>query len=216
MTHHHAAINRVAVAFQLNEALKAIHWTQSALRSEDPDLALWVDFADILNHLCLAWHRKRWGPEEVMKQSQDDYELQADSIPNWGGRFQLVDWVVSLPTVDLRVSRGTINPETVATYLTVAEAALQNLIRDIATDQSDHYDTSVLETQCELILRKLCLAWHLRHLTSVEISLLEPKVLQQLEGWVPPWDPTFRLVSRDEEVPAGSQVEHENACRDDK
>lgn len=200
MDNHGATINRSTVAFQLNEALESIHSTHSTLRGEGAEPAIWVSLADILGHLCLAWHRKRLGPDEVTKESQEEYELKSDSVPNWGGRFRLVGLAASHPAIDFRLSRGKIDRDTVGTYLRAAEAALQNLMRDVETGQFDSRDISLLEAGFEPILRSLCLAWHLRYLSSDEISSLDPTAVNELGWWLPPWQWNLRLVPPDEEV----------------
>ena len=117
-----AIINRYTMAFHLNEAMEAIH---AALRNEDADPAIWVSLAEILSHVCLAWHRRRLGPDEVAKESQEEYELKAVSVPNWGGRFRLVEFAASHPAIDPRLSRRKIDRDTVFTYLHAAEVAWQ-------------------------------------------------------------------------------------------
>ena len=88
MSNRDETINRYTVAFQLNEAFQAIEFTLREIgRGDDADPALWVFLGDILDHLCLAWHRRRLGPDEVMNESQEDYELKTVSVPNWGSDF---------------------------------------------------------------------------------------------------------------------------------
>jgi hypothetical protein len=197
MCNHGADFSRYAVAFQLNEASEAI---RSTLRDEDADPAIWVFLAEILGHLCLAWHRKRLGPDEVTKESQGEYELKSVSVPNWGERFQLVGFAASHPAVDPRLSRRKVDQDTVRGYLRAAEEALQSLVREVESDQFDPRDVSSLGNEFATILHNLCLAWHLRYLSGPEISSLDPTAIEELGWWLPPWQWNLRLVPADEEA----------------
>ena len=191
-------INRYTVAFHLNEALDGIH---AALRDEDPDPVMWIDLAFILGHLCLAWHKRRFGPNEVMEEeTQEEFELRARSVPNWGGRFRLVELFERPPGIDLRLSRHEIDRETVRTYLNSAEAAVQDLIRRVVAGDFDAGDISLLGREFEKVLTKLCLAWHLRYLTAEEIASLDPTAIKELEYLLPRWEWDLRLVPPEEEV----------------
>jgi hypothetical protein len=192
-----AIINRYTMAFQLNEALEAI---QAALTNEDADPAIWVSLAEILGHVCVAWHRRRLGPGEVAKESQEEYELKAVSVPNWGGRFRLVEFSAAHPAIAPRLSRRKIDRETVCTYLRAAQVALQTLMGQVESGQFDSCDIASLENEFELILQNLCLAWHLRYLSGAEISSLDPAARKELGWWLPPWQGNLRFVPPDEEV----------------
>ncbi|GAB6188232.1 hypothetical protein JCM17478_37340 [Thermopirellula anaerolimosa] len=190
-------INRNTVAFQLNEALDAI---RSAQRHEDPDPAIWVSLAEVVAHLCLAWHRRRLGPHELIKETQEQFEVKSTSVPNWGGQFRLVGFTASHPAIDRQSARGTIDQETVRAYLKAAEAALEGLMRDVLAGRFDSCDISVLEREFEKVLRNLCLAWHLRYLRSEEVASLDPMAIWELGYWLPPWQWNLRLVAPDQEV----------------
>jgi hypothetical protein len=189
------SINRDTVAFQLNEALEAIESTLKYIASgEDANPASWVFLAEILGHLCLAWHRKQIGPDEVMKESQEEFELKIVSVPNWGDHFRLVDITASHPAIDPRFSRQNINQDTICTYLFAAKAALQNLMGKVESGQLDSCNLSSFGNEFEPILHNLCLAWHLRYLSGDEISSLDPTAVKELGWWLPPWQWNFRLI----------------------
>lgn len=200
MANHDATIKGSTVAFQLNEALHAIHSARSRLRDEHTEPAIWVYLADILNHLCLAWHRKRLGPDELTRESQQQYELKSISVPNWGGRFRLVRFAASHPAIDLQLSRGKIQRNTVDSYLGAAEAALHKLMREVETGRFYSCDTSLLGQEFECILHNLCLAWHLRFLSSDDISSLDGTGINELACWLPAWQWNLRLVPPDEDL----------------
>jgi hypothetical protein len=199
--------NRYTVAFQLNEALEAIGATlHHASEGEYQDVAdEWgfvVRLGDILDHLCLAWHQRRMGPDEVTKESQEEYELKTVSVPNWGGRFRLVEIAASHPAIDARLSRQKIDQDTIRTYLRAAEMALQNLMGKVESGLFDSCDVSSLGNEFEPILSNLCLAWHLRYLSGEEISSLDPAAIKELGWWLPPWQWNLRLIPSEEEVTA--------------
>ena len=197
------AINRYTVAFQLNEALEAIRFTlRDTETDEDANPAIWVFLADILGHLCLAWHRRRMGPDELMRESQEEFELKTVSVPNWGGHFRLVEIATSHPSIDLRLSRQKIDKDTICTYLRAAEAALQNLMGKVESGQFDSCEISLLGNEFEPILRNLCLAWHLKYLSSEEISSLDPAAIKELGSWLPPWqlDLSLHLIPLEEKI----------------
>jgi len=188
-------INRHTVAFQLNEALEAIDSTiRSMERGRVADLAIWVLLGEVLDHLCLAWHRKRLHPEEVMQESQEDYELKAVSVPNWAERFRLVDLATTHPAIDPRLSHRKIAGDTVCTYLRTAEMPLRNLIRKIGSGEFDSCEVESLGDEFVPILRSLCLAWHLRNLSDVEICSLDRRVINEVGSWLPRWKWDYRLV----------------------
>jgi hypothetical protein len=191
-----ATINRNTVAFQLNEAIEAIESTLGDI-AEDTDPAIWVCLADILGHLCLAWHRKQIGPDEVMKESQEEFELKKVSVPNWGMHFQLVEITASHPAIDPRLSRPKINQDTIYAYLHAAEETLQNLMGKIESDQLNSSNLSLFGNEFEPILHNLCLAWHLKYLSGEEISLLDPTAVNELGWWLPTWQWNLHLIPMD-------------------
>jgi hypothetical protein len=173
-----------AIAFSLREIE----------HGEDKDPAMWVLLGNILDHLCLAWHRRRLGPDEVLQENQEDYERKAVSVPNWGEQFQLVEFTALHPSIEQLVSHRIIDRKTVGKYLRDGEAALQNLMGKIETGQLDACDTTTLADYFKPILYKLCLAWHLRFLSSADVSSLDPKVINDLGFWMPPWQWNLHLV----------------------
>jgi hypothetical protein len=195
------AINHYTMAFQLNEASESIHSILMDIeRGEDADAAMWVSLADILGHLCLAWHRRRMGPDRVMKENQEEYEQRAVSIPNWGNSFQLVELAASHPAIAHCMSRRRINQDTVCRYLRAAESELQHLMGKIESGECDSGDISVLGSRFGPILHNLCLAWHLRYLNSVEVCSLAPTAIQEIGCWLPKWQWNLCLIPLDQEV----------------
>jgi hypothetical protein len=205
MCNQNNIVNRYTVAFQLNEALEAIVATlhcasEGEYREFTDEWGFVVRLGDILDHLCLAWHRKRLGPHDVTKESQEEYELKTVSVPNWGERFRLVEIAALHPAIAPRLSRQKIDQDTIRTYLRAAEAALQNLMGKVESGQFDSCDVSLLGNEFEPILRNLCLAWHLRYLSGAEISSLDPTAIKELGWWLPPWQWNLRLIPSEEEM----------------
>ena len=153
MSNQNNTLNRYAVAFQLNEALEAIRSTLGDTEGDkDENPAIWTDLAEILSHLCLAWHRKQIGSDEVMKENQEEFELKAVSVPNWGKRFRLVEMAASHPAIDPRLSRQKIDQNTICAYLRAAETALQDLMGNVESGQFDSCNVSLLGNEFEPIL----------------------------------------------------------------
>lgn len=191
-------INRHTVAFQLNEALETVGSTVrdacNGLYLEDAlGAELAVMLGHILGHLCQAWHRRQMGPDDVVKESLEEFNLNATSVPNWGGHFQLVETATSHPAIDFFLSRQKIDVDTMCVYLLAAEVALQALIEKIDSGQFDSCDISLLGNEFELVLCNLCLAWHLRYLSGDEVSSLDPTIIDELRSWLPSWQWNLRL-----------------------
>jgi len=202
------SINRYTVAFQLNEALQAIAFTlQEIEHGKDTDPAIWVFLGDILNHLCLAWHRRRFGPDEVAQESREEYERRSVSVPNWGGRFRLVEFTASHAAVAPHLPRRKIDRSTAGKYLREAEVTLQNLVGKIEAGQLDVCDTSTLADNFEPVLCNLCLAWHLRYSSGEEISSLDPSAINELRSWMPPWQWNIHLIPAREEPTDRSEID---------
>jgi len=201
MCDHNAIIDRYTVAHQLNEALNAIEFMRKDVENgEDADPAMWIFLASILDNLCLAWHRRFYGPDDIRKESQEDFELKTVSVPNWGGRFQLVEIAASHPAVDLQLSRQKIDQDTVFAYLHAAEDALTNLLSKVENGLFDSCGTMSLGSGFEPILENLCLAWHLRYLSCMEISKMDPTAKMELASWLPRWQWNLRLIPAEEEL----------------
>jgi hypothetical protein len=190
-------VNRYTIAFQLNEALEAI---RSTIGDPAVNPALWVSLVEILGHLCLAWHRRESGPDALASESQEEYELRADSVPNWGGRFRLVEFAASHPAIDAFTSRGSVNRDTVNHYLQAAHVELQALLDNVMNGRFDRHDATCLAEGFVPILRNLCLAWHLRSLSQSEINTLQPSAIEDLSWQLPRWQWNLRLVPSREEA----------------
>jgi hypothetical protein len=214
MQNRHDKIDRHTMGFQLNEALLAViallrDLEAGKYRRGPDEWGLAVSLTFIVDHLCLAWHQRWMGPDEVMKESQEERDLRAVSVPNWGGRFKLVDIAHVHAGIDSSVRRrGTLNASTIGTYLRAAEVALRDLAAKIAAGDLDYCETESLGNGFEPILRNICLAWHLRYLSPTEVSSLDPMTIQDLAGWLPPWQWNTRVVSM-EEAPTGGAVASE-------
>lgn len=191
----HDTLDRHTVAFRLNEAVVAISSTLAVIESAvDDDPAMWVCLSHILDSLCLAWHRRMRGAGEVAKETQEDFERQTVAVPNWIGRFHMVDFNEASHVMDLHLERSTIVRRTVLRYLRAAKSDVQKLLRYLDSHEFDPRDDALLEKGLASTLGNLCLAWHLRHLRDDEIAAVAPSALTEVSSWLPPWQPNVKLV----------------------
>ena len=59
-----------------------------------------VFLAHVLNHLCLAWHQRNMEMHISMSLSQEEYEQLSYRIPNWEGKFRLIEIPLSVECSD--------------------------------------------------------------------------------------------------------------------
>lgn len=189
------AANDFAFLFELSEALEEI---DSALtdvgRDDDPEPVLWISLGEIVAHLCRAWHTRTLSAEDLLNESQEEFETRQVSVPNWGRRLRLVGIAERHPAIELHLSRKEINRDTVCAYLRAAEDALRALLAHLDADRGDYCDIRGLESAFASVLRNLCLAWHLRNLSGPEITSADPDAVQKLGCWLPPWRWNFRII----------------------
>ena len=199
MCDHTKTINSFMMAFPLGEALDATGFTIRDLSAgkysgASGDAGLAIGLAHILGNICVAWHRKMMVPDEVLSESQAEYEEKIISIPNWGGSFQLVDNTTSHPAIDFQLHRQEIAQDTVNKYLCTIEVALRSLVDKVEHGQFDKYCVKSLSLEFEPLLRNLCLAWHLRYVSNEEAAFLDPAVVTEIGTWLPCWEWDFCLT----------------------
>jgi len=202
--------NKFTIGWQLSKALAALISADSKVDeySEWTDeIRLGINLGFAIGKLCLAWHGRSVSPEEDIWETQDEFEILSSSVPNWGGRFKLVDAGALYAGIDPSVQRRRVlNKNTIHAYLRAAEAALRDFAGAVDAGGFDYCEAATLGSGFEPILHRLCLAWYLRYLDAAEISSLDPAVIEDLESWLPPsyWSPAFRLVSLEESPGEGA------------
>jgi hypothetical protein len=198
------SFGRFEIGASLGEALQALNGTLRDLSEgkyhvASDEMHLLIDLSLVLNKLCVAWHRRTSTYDEVVRESQEDYEAMTTKIPDWGGRFTMVESGVMHGGIPNSVyCRMSMDTQTIGDYLRAAEVALRDLMEMIERVKFDPSDIDSLGSQFAPVLSNLCLAWHLRYLTPAEVSALEATTIDEIGHWIPPWQwLNVRLIPQD-------------------
>jgi hypothetical protein len=191
-------LDRFDVGFDLYEAHDALRLILADLQDGEyqtlADLgALRVTLAHLLDHLCLAWHRRNLAASEWADQSQEAFEAMSSAVPNWESRFKLVDEGTTHDQIaPLLCRRMRLSVPTIEMYLRAAESALGALLSEL-----DYAGSEQLASRFTPILQNICLAWHLAFLTLEEVSSLAPTTIDQISSWIPHLNWDTRLIPQD-------------------
>ena len=93
------------------------------------------------------------------------------------------------------------NKVAVLRALADAEVAISELRKDIESGSHDDSGPMVLAVPFQYVLWNLCLAWHSRRLTDLELSSLTTEQDDSMRDSVPNWGLSFRMVDVDEDIP---------------
>lgn len=160
------------------------------------DVSVIIPIYHVLDHLCLAWHRRAMPISEIMDQSFDEFESLTYQIPNWEGRFTLVE----MPLV-LRTSSNTtitfdseFDCASLVGEIGPAQKSLQEVCRsDYAWTTVDEFDRTLEHSLAEL-LSGICRGWHLSHVRASDRPSLSSTDLAEVSNSVPIWDARYRIV----------------------
>jgi hypothetical protein len=193
-------LERFIVGFELHEAQDALLAILAELQDgEYQTLAdmggLRVTLAHVLDHLCRSWHGRNLAVTEWADQSQEAFDAMSSTVPNWEGRFQLIDGATTHDQIaPLLRRRLRLSVPTIEMYLRATESALHALVTALAADELDYVSTEQLASRFTPILQSICLAWHLAFLTLEEVSSLASTTINEISSWVPQLNWNARLV----------------------
>src|ERR1019366_5774632 len=100
----------------------------SEFRESSDEAGLAVMLAHIVDHLCLAWHRRWTRYEDKAAVTHDDWNTMSSAIPNWDSQFVLKEQGIEYPVVGgIKWHGDALDQSTILKYLRAAEVALREL-----------------------------------------------------------------------------------------
>lgn len=145
----------ISAIIALNEAIDALKLTAESVRTgyfdKDGDVAFLIELGHAFEHLLLAWHRRHLGGLEVKNETYAQYQIRSRAIPNWMGKFTLIN---PYPREgSFAVSRS-------SALLCIQEAICEIQAIEVAIESAPEEQW---EAGFATATAWICLAWHLRH-----------------------------------------------------
>ncbi len=188
-------IDWYTVRFEIHEAIDGVASALKFVRSDefddDSDMALSVWLYHVLDHLCFAWNGRAMGGDELLKQTQEEFDEMTFNIPNWTGAFRIME----LTELKAQTSRldNLLNGNAICHYLILAERELRELLLDIDRVRVDAGSLARLEEGLALVLQRICLAWHVRRMSVAGVEQTESDAECVFATAIPAWDSRYRL-----------------------
>jgi len=142
---------------------------------DSPELA--VNLEHITDHIHCAWNRRNLSSEEIFTHTQEEFERDCNTAPNFFGNRILGEFALC--------SNLPLNTAHIHYELNEAAEALQNLLTEIKSGKLGPNDSPELAVDLLHITDHLHRAWNCRMLTEEELFLLTQEDFSRHANTIP-------------------------------
>lgn len=167
---------------------KALARTKSGIYDESAPAVIAIDFADILSHLCLAWHYRLRSDDEVMAITPSEFVALSNTLPNFGFHLTLLPDIDSPPDIVSNKPSATengLNRAAIASQLSEARIAIDAALQKVKQGAYDDEAPAVMAIEFGEVLAHVCLAWHCKNMSDDEVMRQTAEEHERLSNTVP-------------------------------